>query len=122
MHLGVFIDRLVDHHQQVGAPERQHMLMQIGITTIMRGAIAIAIEGGWRIEGISQARSPSRPPPRRSRGRHSRSPPPAARAAIPGRETAAAKWPERRDTRYAPWWRARRSSRDRPAPRRAPTG
>ena len=37
VHLGVFVDRLVDHDQATGARQRQHVLVQIGIAARVRG-------------------------------------------------------------------------------------
>ena len=51
MHLGVFVDRLVDDDQQALARQRQHMLMQIGIVARMRRRpVAIALERRQRSE------------------------------------------------------------------------
>ena len=49
VHLGVFVDRLVDDDQQALARERQHVLVQVGIAARMPGrAVAIALERGAR--------------------------------------------------------------------------
>ncbi len=49
VHLGVFVDRLVDDDQQAFARERQHMLMQVGIAArVQRRPVAIAVERGRR--------------------------------------------------------------------------
>ncbi len=45
VHLGVFVDRLVDHDEQARARQRQHVLVQVGIAARMLGRpVAVARE------------------------------------------------------------------------------
>jgi hypothetical protein len=49
MHLGVFVDRLVDHHEEIVARQRQHVLVQVRIAPCVgRRSVPIAIERGMR--------------------------------------------------------------------------
>ena len=49
MHLGVFVDRLVDHDEQPLARKREHVLVQVGIAAwMLRRPVAIAFERAQR--------------------------------------------------------------------------
>ena len=49
MHLGVFVDRLVDHDEQACARQRQHVLVQVGIAArVPRRPVAVALERAQR--------------------------------------------------------------------------
>jgi hypothetical protein len=44
MHLGIFVDRLIDDDQQPGAVQGQHMIVQIGIAALAAVFAAVAFE------------------------------------------------------------------------------
>ena len=62
VHLGVFVDRLVDHDEQALARQRQHVLVQVGIAAWMPAA---ARRGSVRARSMRrpQLDRPSAPPP-----------------------------------------------------------